>query len=99
MSDAEDSEDADEEGPAVELGDGPVIEGAPIARIAARFQWGREKSAIVEREGDATIRTPEGPQPLEEILEAVEETYFPTRQDFVGAVRDEIGNGPVPTNE
>jgi hypothetical protein len=95
MSDAENSDD----GPAVELGEGPSLKGAPIARIAARFQWGREKSAIVEREGDATIRTPEGPRPLEEILEELEETYFPTRQDFIAAVREEIGHGPVPTEE
>lgn len=100
MSDAEDSdEDSEEAEPAVELGDGPAVEGAPLARIAARFQWGREKSAIVAREGDADIRTPDGPRTLEDILGDVDETYFATRQDFVGAVRDAIGHGPVPTED
>lgn len=100
MSDAEDSdEDSEEAEPAVELGDGPAVEGAPLARIAARFQWGREKSAIVAREGDAEIRTPDGPRTLEDILGDVDETYFATRQDFVGAVRDAIGHGPVPTED
>lgn len=100
MSDAEDSDENGEDAePAVELGEGPAVEGAPIARIAARFQWGREKSAIVAREGDAEIRTPDGPRTLEDILADVDETYFATRQDFVGAVRDAIGHGPVPTED
>lgn len=99
MSDAEDSDEADEDEPAVELGEGPTVEGAPIARIAARFEWGRQKSAILAREGDAEIRTPDGPQSLESVLEAVDETYFATRQDFVGAVRDVVGHGPVATED
>ncbi len=97
MSDAEDSEE--EDGPAVELGDGPAVEGAPISRIAARFQWGREKSAIVAREGETTIRTPEGPRPLQDVLEDVDDTYFPTRQEFVAAVRNVVGQGPVATKD
>lgn len=98
MSDAEDSEEEAEER-AVELGEGPDVEGAPIARVAARFQWGRERSAIVAREGDATIRTPDGPRSLESILEEADETYFATREDFVAAVRDIIGHGPVPAED
>jgi hypothetical protein len=97
MSDAEDSDEEAE--PAVELGDGPAVEGAPISRIAARFQWGREKSAIVAREGETAIRTPTGPRPLADVLDAVDATYFPTRQAFVAAVRDAAGQGPVATED
>ncbi|MFB6311749.1 MAG: DUF5789 family protein [Salinirussus sp.] len=96
MSDDEDEAEAE---PAVTLGDGPEVEGAPVARIAARFQWGREKSAIVAREGGTMIRTPDGPRPLEELLSVVDETYFPTRQAFIDAMHDAIGHGPVETNE
>ena len=100
MSDAEDSEDAEsEDEPAVELGEGPAVEGAPIARIAARFQWGCEKSAIVQREGDADVRTPDGPKSLRDVLVDVDETYFATRQDFLDAVEAVVGSGPVETAE
>lgn len=96
MSDAEDDE---EDGPAVELGDGPDVDGAPIARIASRFKWGSEKSAIVAREGETEIRTPDGPRALADVLAEVEETYFATRQEFTGAVEEAVGTGPVPTAE
>jgi hypothetical protein len=92
-------EDSDEAEPAVTLGEGPAVEGAPISRIAARFQWGREKSAIVAREGETAIRTPAGPRALEDVLADVDDTYFPTRQDFTAAVRDVLGHGPVATEE
>lgn len=98
MSDAEENGDADEEeAPAVELGEGPDVEGAPVARIAARFEWGRPKSAIRAREGDTAIRTPDGPRSLASILESVDQTYFATRQDFVEAVRGVVGHEPVET--
>lgn len=95
-----DDEDSDEEAaePAVELGEGPAVEGAPVARIAARFRWGREKSAILEREGETAIRTPDGPRPLEDVLADVDATYFATRREFVDAVEDAIGHGPVATD-
>lgn len=93
MSDDE-SEDAAE--PAVELGDGPDVDGAPLARISARLTWGIEHSTIVDREGDTTIRTPNGPQELETVLEDVDVPYFADRQEFESAVRDVIGTGPVP---
>lgn len=92
---AEDDEEAAE--PTVELGAGEPVEGAPIARIAERLMWGMEKSAIIERAGDTEIRTPDGPRDLADILETVDQTYFSTRQDFLAAVREEIGDGPVPT--
>ena len=99
MSDAEDSDEAEDDEPAVELGEGPDVEGAPLARIAARFEWGRQKSAILAREGDAEIRTPDGPQSLQSILGSVDETYFATRQDFVEAVRGVVGHEPVATED
>jgi len=95
MSDDDNGED--EEAPAVELGEGPEVEGAPLARIAARLMWGSEKSAIVAREGDAEIRTPEGPRELGDVLEEVDETYFATRQEFVDAVEGVVDDGPVQT--
>lgn len=94
-----DDSDEDEEAPAVELGEGADVEGAPLARVSARLLWGIEKSTVVEREGDTTIRTPDGPRDLGDVLEAVDETYFDTRQAFEDAVRAEIGTGPVPTAE
>ena len=98
MADEDEDEDDSEE-PAVTLGDGAAVEGAPLARIAARFMWGIEKSTIVEREGDTVIRTPDGPRELGDVLAAVEEPYFATRQEFVDAVEAVIGTGPVPTAE
>ena len=92
-----DDSDEDEEAPAVELGEGADVEGAPLARVSARLLWGIEKSEVLEREGDTTIRTPDGPRNLGDVLEGVDETYFDTRQAFEDAVRAEIGTGPVPT--
>ncbi|WP_254838674.1 DUF5789 family protein [Natronomonas marina] len=97
MSDNGDEET--EEEPAVELGDGEPVEGAPLARVASRLHYAIEKSEIVRREGDTTIRTPDGPRELADILEASDEVYFDTRQSFVDAVEDVVGTGPVPTAE
>ncbi|AAV45279.1 MULTISPECIES: DUF5789 family protein [Haloarcula] len=94
MSDDE-SEDAEE--PAVELGDGPDVTGAPLSRVSARLTWGIEHSTIVDREGDTTVRTPDGPQELATVLEDVDVPYFSDRQEFESAVRDVLGTGPVPT--
>ena len=94
MADEDDSEE-----PAVTLGEGTAVEGAPLARIAARFMWGIEKSTIVEREGETAIRTPDGPRELGDALAEVDEPYFSTRQEFVDAVEAVIGTGPVPTVE
>jgi hypothetical protein len=94
MADEDDSEE-----PAVTLGEGTAVEGAPLARIAARFMWGIEKSTIVEREGETAIRTPDGPRELGDVLAEVDEPYFSTRQEFVDAVEAVIGTGPVPTVE
>lgn len=93
--DAEDSEE--DPGPAVELGDGEPVEGAPLARVASRLTWPQEKSEIDRKEGTTVIRTPDGPQELTGVLDDVETTYFARRQEFMAAVRDVIGTGPIPT--
>lgn len=94
------AEDTDEEeAPAVELGEGEPVEGAPISRVAARLTWAIQKSEIDRKEGETTIRTPDGPRELSAVLDELEETYFPTRQSFQSAVREAIGAGPVPTAE
>jgi hypothetical protein len=93
------SEDEDEDEPAVELGEGDPVEGAPVARVASRLQWPIEKSRIETIEGDAVIRTPDGPRELPAVLEEVDVTYFDRRQTFVEAVRDVIGREPVRTEE
>ncbi|WP_255148654.1 DUF5789 family protein [Halorarius halobius] len=90
-------EDEEESGPVVELGEGESVEGVPLAQVTSRLHFGIEKSEVVRREGDVTIRTPEGGRELGDVLEASDETYFPTRQEFEAAVRDVVGTGPVPT--
>ncbi len=92
---AEDDDTEDE--PAVTLGEGEPVEGAPIARIAERLMWGIEKSEVKRREGDTTIRTPDGPRELGDILDEAGEPYFSSRQEFIDAVEGVIGTGPVPT--
>lgn len=87
----------DDDEPAVTLGDRTPVEGAPLARISARFMWGLEREAIIEREGESVIRTPDGPQELQTILAEVDEPYFSTRQEFEEAVEAVIGTGPIPT--
>jgi len=92
-------EEADEaEGtPAVELGEGADVEGAPLARIASRLTWPQERSEIARKEGTSVVRTSAGPRDLADVLESTDVTYFATRQDFHRAVRDVVGVGPVPT--
>jgi hypothetical protein len=94
---AEDDESDDE--PAVTLGEGEPVEGAPLARLAERLMWGIERSEIEAREGDTLVRTPDGPRRLSEILDGVDRTYFATRQEFVDAVGAAVGKGPIPTAE
>jgi len=95
MSAGDDSDD--ESTPTVQLGDGRAVEGAPIARVAARLTWPQTKSDILEKFGDTDIRTPDGPESLATMLESVDDTYFDRRQTFVAAVRDVIGREPVAT--
>jgi hypothetical protein len=98
MSEADNGDEEAEE-PAVELGEGEPVEGAPIARVASRLSWGIEKSTVQEREGDVEIRTPDGPQQLADVLDDVDVPYFERRQEFVEEVRDVIGDGPIPTDD
>ncbi|MFC6716939.1 DUF5789 family protein [Natrialbaceae archaeon GCM10025810] len=91
-------EDEDAE-PAVELGEGAPVEGAPLARVASRLTWPKEKSEVDRLEGERVIRTPDGPRELSAVLEEVDETYFSRRQEFERRVRDAIGTGPIPTAE
>lgn len=95
---AEDAEDEDaDETVTVELGDGATVEGAPLARVASRLTWPIERGEVLRKEGETVIRTPDGPRTLADVLDDVETTYFATRQEFVGDVRDAVGVGPVPT--
>ena len=96
MADDDTEEEAE---PAVELGDGPAVEGAPLARVASRLTWPQEKSRVLDKEGDATIRTPDGPRELSDVLSEIDTTYFDRRQTFVETVEDAIGRGPVRTAE
>ncbi len=91
------SDDEEETEPAVSLGEGEPVEGAPLARVSSRLTWPKEKSEIDRLEGDGVIRTPEGPQKLSSVLADVEETYFERYQEFEAHVRDVIGTGPVET--
>lgn len=93
------SDDDEETEPTVELGEGRDVEGAPLARVAARLTWPRQASRIREKEGDSTIRTPTGPRQLEEVLAATEVTYFESRQEFVDEIEAVIGVGPVQPTE
>jgi hypothetical protein len=93
MSDSDD----EAEGPAVPLGEGESVEGAPLARVSSRLHYAIGKREILRREGDTVIRTPDGPRDLASILEETDEVYFDTRRAFEAAVRDVIGLGPVPT--
>ena len=90
-----DGDEAEDEGPVVELGEGTPVEGQPLARVAARLTWPHEVSRIRAQEGDSVVRTPDGPRPLSDVLDEVEETYIDSRQTFVTAVRDVVGTGPV----
>lgn len=93
------ADDEDTEGPVVELGEGPDVSGAPLARVTSRLHYGIEKSEVIRREGHVDVRTSDGPQALSEILEDSDETYFARRQDLEAAVREQVGTGPIPTDE
>lgn len=87
----------DEDDLAVKLGDGETVRGVPLARVASRLTWPIEASEIERKEGQVEIRTQNGARPVVDIITEIEVTYFETRQEFVDAVRDAVGVGPVPT--
>lgn len=91
------SDTDEEDGPAIELGEGDPVEGAPLARVSSRLHYAIGKNEIVRREGETVIRTPDGPRELASVLEETDEVYFDTRRAFETAVREVIGTGPVPT--
>ncbi|GAA0520266.1 hypothetical protein SAMN04488066_12714 [Halorubrum aquaticum] len=93
-ADAEAEEDAE---PAVELGDGPDVAGEPVARVASRLTWPATRSDVRAQEGDATVRTPDGPTSLDAVLEESEVPLFESRGEFREAVEDVVGSGPVAT--
>ncbi|WP_248518271.1 DUF5789 family protein [Salinarchaeum laminariae] len=96
----DDAENGDEEAeaePAVELGEGTPVEGAPLARVTARLHFPLQKSEIQRREGGSTIRTPSGPRTITDVLADIETTYFATDDDFRSDVEDVIGTGPIST--
>jgi hypothetical protein len=94
MADEDENED---EGPVVELGEETPVEGQPLARVASRLTWPRERSRLLEKEGDAVVRTPTGPQTLSEVFEDIDVSYFETRKEFVDEVQSVVGTGPVET--
>lgn len=96
MSDTDDEEAAE---PAVELGEGAAVEGQPIARVAARLTWPAKRSDVQAQEGDATIRTPDGPRELDAVLAESDVPLFESRGEFVEAVEAVVGTGPVVTAE
>jgi hypothetical protein len=96
---SDEDEETEEEAPAVELGEGADVEGAPLARVSHRLHYGIEHSEVVRREGDTVIRTPEGPRELGDVLEETDETYFETRNALEDAVQSIVGTGPVPTED
>ncbi|WP_246279776.1 DUF5789 family protein [Natronomonas salina] len=92
-----DNGEEEEDEPVVELGEGDEVEGAPVSRVTSRLFFPIEKSEVVRREGGTTLRTPDGPQSVKDVLGSSDEVYFETSQDFVGTVRSVVGTGPVPT--
>lgn len=100
MSDDEEQEEEEEEDePLVELGERVPVEGVPLAQVASRLAYPQQQSEVRRKEGDSVVRTPEGPKRVDELLEAVDNPYFQSRQEFVNAVREVTGAGPVPTAE
>ena len=83
--------------PAAELGGGPDVAGEPIARVASRLTWPATRSDVRAQEGDATVRTPDGPTSLDAVLEESEVPLFESRAEFHEAVEDVVGSGPVAT--
>ncbi|WP_256686243.1 DUF5789 family protein [Halococcus qingdaonensis] len=96
---ADDEADEETEGPVVELGEGPSVEGVPLARVSSRLTWGMEHSTVEQRVGDIEIRTPDGPTSLSDVLAEVDKPYFERRQEFEESVREVVGSGPVQTEE
>lgn len=96
MSDNDEAE-AEESEPAVELGEGPDVAGEPVARVASRLTWPAKRSDVVAQEGDAAVRSPDGPRDLDAVLADSEVPLFESRSEFVSEVEALVGRGPVAT--
>lgn len=94
MSDNDEAEAAE---PAVELGEAPDVAGEPIARVASRLTWPAKCSDVVTQEGDAVVRSPDGPRDLGDVLADSEVPLFESRGEFVAEVEELVGRGPVAT--
>jgi hypothetical protein len=92
-----DEDEDEEQAPAVALGPGDPVEGAPLARVASRLTWPIQKNRVETLEGDSVVRTSEGPRELADLLTEVDVTYFDRRSTFESAVREVAGEGPIPT--
>jgi len=92
-----DNEEAEESEPAVELGEGPDVAGEPIARVASRLTWPAKRSDVVAQEGDAAVRSPDGPRDLDDVLAESEVPLFESRSEFVAEIEELVGRGPVAT--
>ncbi|WP_280586347.1 DUF5789 family protein [Halorubrum sp. Boch-26] len=92
-----DNEEAEESEPAVELGEGPDVAGEPITRVASRLTWPATRSDVVAQEGDAVVRSPDGPRDLDEVLADSEVPLFESRSEFAAEVEELVGRGPVAT--
>lgn len=99
MSDDEDESQEEADEPLVELGESVPVEGVPLAQVASRLAYPQQQSEVSRKEGGTVVRTPDGPKRVDELLEAVDNPYFQSRQEFVNAVREVIGTGPIPTAE
>ena len=92
-----DTDETETEEPAVELGEGPDVPGEPIARVASRLTWPAKRSDLRAQEGDATIRTPDGPRDLDDVLAESAVPLFESRSEFVTEIEELVGRGPVAT--
>ncbi len=76
-------------------GETPSVQGAPLARVAARLSWPIEAETIRTREGDTLIRTTSGSQSVATCLDEIDVDYFASREEFLRAFRPIVGTGPV----
>ncbi len=80
-------------------GEPQSVQGAPLARVAARLSWPIEAETIRAREGDTLVRTTSGPQSVATCLDEIDVDYFASREEFLRAVRSVVGTGPVETTD
>lgn len=94
---SDNDEEAEEAEPAVELGEGPDVAGEPITRVASRLTWPAKRSDVRAQEGDAEVRSPEGPRTLDDVLAESAVPLFESRSEFIAEVEELVGRGPVAT--